>query len=122
MAKVETSLRFLNPSLDWMILWLTLQREDALNKGINEAVETARMFNTLCLWSITNVMLDSEYTRNLCWYSFYDSKIGGFFRRKPWHQYVSFGESAIIFEVVKRLTDAATILQQYGIETDTSKK
>ena len=121
-TKIETNTAILESHTEMdSIAIFTKTSEDALKKGINEAEETARTFNTLCLWAISNVMPDIEYVGNLCWYSFYLSKTNTFSKRSPWHQHVNWLEANNIFEVVTRLTDAATVLQQYGIETDISK-
>ena len=64
-------------------------------------------------------MPHAEYIGNICWYNFYDRKGGRIFIRKPWHQCVHFHEDEDIFAVVKRLIDAATTIQQYGIEINT---
>ena len=50
------------------------------------------------------------------WYSF----LSTIYSRKPWHQYVHLFEAESIFAVVKRVLDAATTVQQYGIEIDTN--
>ena len=61
-----------------------------------------------------------DYIGNLSWYSFYH-KINPklILNRKPWHQYVHMFEANDISGTVKRLTDAVTVVQQYGITADT---
>jgi hypothetical protein len=121
-TKIETNIAILESHTEMdSVARFTKTAEDALKKGINEAEETARTFNALCLWAISNVQPSGEFVGHLSWYDFYYPRTNTFSRRSPWHQHVNKTEANDIFEVVTRLTDTATVLQQYGIETDISK-
>ena len=90
-----------------------------LTKGFDTAISTGRCLNNMCLWSML-VEPHPEYMGNLSWYSFYHKiRPKLILNRKPWHQYVHMFEANDISGTVKRLTDAVTVVQQYGITVDT---
>jgi hypothetical protein len=96
-AKIETNMAILESHTEMdSIARFTKTAEDALKKGINEAEATARTFNALCLWAITNALPDNEYIGNPCWYSFYYPKTNAFYtRRRPWHQHINPTEAMV---------------------------
>ena len=91
--------------------------KNELKKGVNGALETARMFNTMCLWSIAAVP-HPDYEGNQSWFSLLRPVDGTLIIKKPWHQYIHIFEAETVYNV-KSFLEAAIHIQQYGIEVNT---
>jgi hypothetical protein len=90
-------------------------------EGFKSALETARIFNNVCIWSMT-MLPHPEYAGNYSWFSQWSlHNKGQIEQRTPWHQTVNFQEAVDVFQKVERLIEAGTTAQQIGIELDIEK-
>ena len=60
-------------------------------EGIKSALETARSFNNVCIWSMSNLQPHPDYAGNYSWFSQWSLyNKGQIEQRTPWHQTVIF--------------------------------
>jgi hypothetical protein len=90
-------------------------------EGFKSALETARIFNNVCTWSMT-MLPHPEYAGNYSWFSQWSlHNRGQIEQRKPWHQTINFKEAEDIFQKVERLIEAGKTARQIGVELDIEK-